>query len=241
LEREMAFRVIQHPGVSLWEGDPDCQTAHDALLTRLAAMHTSFIGVTATLDVKRKGNIGEFISLYVSSYTGLRPAYCFANNAVNPLSGISLSGLDITYILLDQANPVNDLAILQEVKTTGDTSLNHANHLIRDYQKLFDGDLDFTLASRLQVIANKFEMEQHLPHLCERVLALAGDTPNECSHVNLFPTLVHEKNGAAPLPKLLAIRTSISSQGWPLTRISAWSIALSDLDKRLERLARGHK
>ena len=61
----MAFRVIQHPGVSLWEGDPDCQTAHDALLTRLAAMHTSFIGVTATLDVKRKGNIGEFISLYV--------------------------------------------------------------------------------------------------------------------------------------------------------------------------------
>ena len=152
---------------------------------------------------------------------------------------MSLPGLDITYVMIDESNSRGDFVCLQEVKTTGDTNLAYANNLVRDYEKLFGYDLDFTLASRLQVVANKFELEQNLPHLCERVLALAGETPSECVRVQLVPTLVHERTGALPVPKLLAIRTAISSQGWTATNIHAWSIALSNLDDKLQRLARG--
>jgi hypothetical protein len=204
-------------------------------------MRSTFIGPTAVLDSNRKGNLGEFISLSVASFTGLKPAYKFANNAVNPLGGMPLPGLDITYVLIDPSDPSNDLVFLQEVKTTGDASLGIGNNLVRDYGKLFADNLDFTLASRLQVVANKFELELNMPHLCERILALAGETPSECTRVYLVPTLVHERDGAMPAPKLLAIRTAISSQGWSAAHIYAWSIALSNLDERLQRLARGLK
>lgn len=238
----MAFAPIRHSGVTLWEGDPDCQAAHDALLARLIAMNSTFIGAAAVLDVNRKGNLGEFISLYVSSsYTGLSRAHKFANNATNPLGGMSLPGLDITYVLIHPSNPASDLVCLQEVKTTGDRSLNYGNNLVRDYGKLFGDDLDFTLASRLQVVANKFELEQNMPDLCECVLALAGEIPSQCPRIHLVPTLVHERNSAAPAPKLLAIRTAIASQGWTIANIHAWSIALSQIDDRLQRLARGQK
>jgi hypothetical protein len=235
----MAFIAERQPGLMLWLGQPDCQTAHDYLLSRLINMGVNFIPCNRSLDVRRKGNLGEFICLSVSSYTSLENTLKFANNAVNPLGAMSLPGLDLTYIFVDSQNSDRDLAIVQEVKTTGSDDLSYADNLTRDYQKLFEDDLEFTLASRLQVIANKLELEQNRPELCERVLAMAGEIPSECRQIRLIPTLVHERVGAAPIPKLLAIRTAISSYGWPLTHIHGWSIALSDLDDRLQRLARG--
>ena len=53
----MAFAPTRHSGVTLWEGDPDCQAAHDALLARLIAMNSTFIGAAAVLVVNRKGNL----------------------------------------------------------------------------------------------------------------------------------------------------------------------------------------
>jgi hypothetical protein len=35
---------------------------------------------------------------------------------------------------------------------------------------LLEDDLEFTLASRLQVIENKLEFDQNIPELCERIL-----------------------------------------------------------------------
>jgi hypothetical protein len=55
--------------------------------------------------------------------------------------------------------------------------------------------------------------------------------------VRLLPTLVHEKNGTTPHPKMLAIRETLIGLGW--TEVEAWAIALSDLDQRLVRIATG--
>jgi hypothetical protein len=55
---------------------------------------------------------------------------------------MSIPGLDLTYIFLDDQDSNKDLAIVQEVKTTGSADLSYADNLTRDYQKLFEDDLD---------------------------------------------------------------------------------------------------
>ena len=67
----MAFVANRQPGLMLWLGQPDCQTAHDSLLSYLMNMGVNFIPTTEVLDIRRKGNLGEFISLRVASYTSL--------------------------------------------------------------------------------------------------------------------------------------------------------------------------
>lgn len=228
------------PGqVLLWEGDPDCDAAHGDLLHRLNRMGTNFLRPNDVLSVRQKGNLGEFASLHVALLTTLQPFMNFADNATNPLQNISSAGIDIIYAYFDANNPAHDKLYIQETKTTGNPNMVYANKLVDDYKKLFGDDIDFTLHSRLQVLANKLEFSLQQPQLVNRVLQMGATTPQTCNNIYLLPTAVHEKNGSQPIQRMLAIKTSIAAFGWSAAAIWPWAISISDLDARLQRLARG--
>ena len=87
------------------------------------------------------------------------------------------SEIDIVWIRFG-ATTDDDVAVLQEVKTTGSPLLTLADSLIRDYDKLFGTDPHFTLHTRLQDIKNKLGYEHGRPELCPRMTELAGQSPH---------------------------------------------------------------
>lgn len=235
----MSFSRTNYQGVSFWEGLPDCQAAHNYLLTQLQQMGVSFKPWGASLSDRCKGNLGEFIAMCIGRDIEFTNLQLFSANAMDPLSDISQPDIDLVWLFFAQ-NPAQDFAILQEIKTTGNPSLGYGNTLITDYNKLFGKNPAFTLQSRLSVIANRFLLEQNNPALAIRAINLAGINAQTCPGIRLYPTLVHEKRNADPVTKLTSVRSSIvSDQGWPEDSVQGWSVALEDLNDRLQRLFSG--
>lgn len=232
------FKGAVQSGVLIWTGDPDCDAAHSSLLVTLQTMRTRFLGPAEIISHRQEGNLGEFICLQVSMKTPLGATEKFAQNALDPLQDISAAGVDLAYVYFDD-NPSKNLLYIQEIKTTSNPLMTYADNLKADYKKLFGNDLDLTLLSRIQSLANRFEIERNRPDLVDRVLALGADTPQSCTRVHLLPTAVHERNGANPVQKMLAIRTAITAFGWNAAAITPWAIGLTELQDRLLRLARG--
>ena len=192
------------------------------------------------MDNRRKGNLGEYISLHVGSALDFTSVLqIFAHNAVAPLQPISAAGIDICYALFDEVNPKNDILWIQETKTTSAKDIALADHLVEDYEKLFGTDLNRTLHSRIQVMQNRLEVERKQPALSSRLGALAGTTPAQCVNIRLIPTLVHDKASNDPVVKLVAVRSSICSFGWSQSQIDGWSVPFVALDDVLGRLATG--
>lgn len=223
----------------LWTGDPDCQAAHDHLLAELAKAKIHFLPSGTAVSTRRKGNLGEFISLAVGRANDFSLCRVFAANAFNPLSDNSRTDLDLLWLFFGPS-AADDFGVVQEVKTTGNASLGYADRLIEDYGKLFSGNFQFTLQSRLGSAANAMEGLGFPSDLCCRTRDLGGISPATSPQVRLTPTLVHERIGANPATKLATIKsTLVSSEGWAPASIDCWSIALQDLDSRLARLAWG--
>ncbi len=233
------FKHILTSDVSIWTGDPDCDAAHAALLNGLEGLGTSFIGRTEVITVSQRGNLGEYTAFHIARAGRFSAMEKFAQNALQPLSGISGSGLDLTYVYFDAVSDDKDLLFIQEVKTTGAPNLNYFNRLTSDYKKLFSTSLSFTLQTRIQCLANSFELERNNDLFAERVQRLSATTPKECTRVRLMPTGVHDLGAGSPVPKMVAIRSSIAAFGWSVKAIEPWAIGLTDLDNRLLRLARG--
>jgi hypothetical protein len=135
----------------------------------------------------------------------------------------------------------DDHAFVQEVKTTGENSLDYAYELIPDYDKLFGTNPAFRLQTRLQALKNEVEYKLRRPDLCKRISFLAGMSVQTSPRVRLVPTLVHDLGAADPVKRMVAIRSTLVGKGWPVLSISAWAIGISDLDTRLKRLAKGKK
>jgi hypothetical protein len=161
------FAKSETHGVVLWVGDPDCQAAHDATLSWLSENCPTFYRTASATDTILKGNLGETITFCVGSWYIFNGSHvhAFSANALKPLGGISKADIDIVWIHFGETGD-DDMAILQEVKTTGEPSLSLADGLISDYDKLFGTDLRFTLHMRLQDIKNKIEYEHKRPDLC---------------------------------------------------------------------------
>jgi len=234
----MAFKNTATNGVKMHTGDPHCDAAHATLLQGLKALGTNFIGPTETISNSQKGNLGEFITFQIARGV-FGPHKKYAGNALAPLSRISGAGLDLTYVYLDPTSALNDLIFIQEIKTTGAGNLSYLDQLVPDYKKLFSTDLNLTLQSRLQFLQNKLEYEEGDPAAALRVANLGATTPQACSRVKLVPTGISSMNVGAPESKMLSVKASISAFGWSSTNIEPWHIALSDLEDRLLRLARG--
>lgn len=132
-----------------------------------------------------------------------------------------------------------DLLYVQEVKTTKNPELTYGDRLVGDYRKLFSVDPEFNLANRVAFLKNVLELERKKPRAVrERVEALCGINPASCIQVRLLPTLVHERAGADPEKRLVAVRAEIKALGWAASRIAPWSIALTGIQRGLKKLAR---
>lgn len=229
-------------GVVLWLGDPDCQAAHDAILHWLNENCPNFYTAPSEDDNILKGNLGETIVFCIGYWYVFNTPQekAFVANALNPFGGISQPNIDMVWLRFSETSD-EDVAVLQEVKTTGDASLTLADNLIRDYDKLFGTNPRFTLHTRLQDIKNRLEYEHKQPELCPRVATLVGQSPQTSPQVQLFPTLVHERRESDPQTKMLAIRETLCGKGWARRAVQAWAIGLFDLNERLLKLAMGRR
>lgn len=230
-------------GVVLWTGaEPSCSALYLHLQAFLQSRQATLLPSGSTLSNSQKGNLGEFIAFRVGhEHVFNDPAHrIVTNNAYDPLNTISISGLDLAYIYFHPSDPRGDILYLQEVKTTADISLSYGDALVTDYRKLYEGDGRTVLVNRAAAIKNRLEFEHRLgDDFLARVDDLVGTAPQNSLRVHLVPTLVHEANGADPAAKLIAVRTQIAGLGWAHNQITAWSIALADLELSLLKLATG--
>lgn len=234
------FKHTLQQGVRLHTGDPHCDAAHASLLAGLTKLKANFIGPNESISISQKGNLGEYICVHIALKTAeLSGTEPFIHNAIRPLSRISGAGVDMMYVHFDPADEGKDCLFIQEVKTTSQSTLSYLDALSGDYEKLFGTDPDLTLQTRIDGLENSFELERRRPDYAERVSRLRGTTPQECSNITLIPTGVHLPNIGNPTQKLLAIKSKIVNYGWKPQSIAPWSVALSDLQSRLTRLARG--
>ncbi len=227
--------------VSGWlalEADPDNDTAHQTILDWLLNTGTpNFLKSSEPLLNTTKGNLGEFIAYKLGKrYIFTNDETAHAANAWDPLSQNSRPDVDIVWLHIGETE-TEDWAALQEVKTTGESSLNLADGLTKDYDKLFGENPRLSLQTRLGALKNKLE-QQGQGHLSYRVTALGGPNPSLTRGILLVPTLVHDA-GNSSFTKMIAIREILIGKGWPHNVVKCFSIALADLDNRLCRLARG--
>lgn len=227
----------------LWSGaDPACVGLYTHLQAFLQARQAMLLPANATLSNSQRGNLGEFIAFVIGHQKVFNTPHhrIVTNNAYDPLSGISISGLDIAYVYFHPTNPQGDMLFIQEVKTTSDSSLAYGDALVTDYRKLYEGDGRTVLVNRAAAIKNRLEFEHRLSDdLLARVDDLVGTSPQNSTQVHLVPTLVHEAAGSDPVTKLIAVRTQIAGFGWAHSQITAWSIALANLNDSLVQLATG--
>lgn len=226
-------------GVHIYTGDPDCDAAHAVLLKELRRLSVPFVGPGRSISLSQRGNLGEFISLYIAGTGAFKAMETFAQNALQPLSGISGAGIDLVHVYFDPVSIDGDLLFVQEVKTTGAADLDYLTKLGEDYGKLFSTDPNLTLQTRIQGLANSFEIERNRDDYAERVLQLGATTARECTQVRLIPTGVHELGTGNSVRKMLAIKSILTAFGWQQDRIQPWAISLGALNDRLLRLARG--
>lgn len=235
-----SFIATDEEGIVLWTGNPDCDAGHGSVLAWLRECGHTFLVEADLSDNRLKGNLGEAVTFHVGhDYMFADPAYhADAANATTPFSRISKPGVDIVWLHFGQ-RPADDLALLQEVKTTGDAALGIADRLIDDYNKLFGTDPQMTLQTRLMAVKNRIEYEDRRPELAKRISFLAGKSPQTSPRIRLLPTVVHERADCEPRTKMLAIRAILTGKGWSSSAVTCWSIALTDLDARITRLATG--
>ena len=231
-------------GCQIWVPDPDQSTAHALLLTTLATtVGGNFLSPDSTLNQPQFGNLGEFLTLYVGdSCAGLPSTYrCHPVNGREPLKRVSDSGVDLLWFHFD-ADPQDDLIVLQEVKSTRQADLRHADGLIDDYQKLFSTDPAVILSSRIGSLKLLLRVTLRKPELVARCDRFVGTEPTECRDLRLMPTLVFDTSVAmhgAAARKLSIVRTTICGDGWLDTQVQPWGICLDELEAEFEALAKG--
>ena len=241
LTKGPCFAESTKADITLWRCKPDRSTTLEFLLGEIKKSPGGAFIKGGKLDARRQGNLGEFIALRVAlghPFNKSTPQV-FASNAIAPLQPISSAGIDICYAIFDPSTPAKDVLWIQETKTTCAKDLSYAHNLTDDYRKLFGTDLNLTLQSRIQVMQNRLELERNLPTLSKRLGALAATTASSCTQIRLMPTLVHDEASDDPVPTLVAVRSAICSLGWNKVQLSAWSIAIHQLEAALTGLAKG--
>lgn len=233
-----AFQFTEESSVLLWSGNPACQAAHSEILAFLTENCKPFPAITREGDNILRGNVGETIVFCLGKSERFRDG-CLGHfaNALRPFSGKSNPELDLLWVHFG-ATARDDWAVLQEVKTTAAKSINYANNLIDDFDKLFGTNARLTLHTRIQDFKNRLEFEQNRPvDLIRRANLLCGPCPAACPRIRLLPTVVHDLAAEDVVETMLLVRETLSSKNW--NDVEPWAVGLSSLDDRLVRLARG--
>jgi hypothetical protein len=232
------FQRTESSAVIVWTGSPNCNAAASSLLEKLRSDTTYFLNSPDELTNPIIGNLGEYISFTIGRVFDYESYYPFPANALNPLSRISRSELDIVWCHFGEFES-DDLLVLQEVKTTFDPLLAISSKLVADYKKLFDTDPAEQLSMRIQAVKNAVQYSLGKPNLLPRLNRLQAPNPGSCKQIRVVPTLVHEKIGADPIAKLVTVRTSLVGLGWAESTITPWSISLADLETKLGNISTG--
>lgn len=238
-----AWKKTQVNDIALWRGHLNCQDAHKDLLDCLRKICGWFHPCNKPITPRIQGNLGEFIAFRVGKVAPIAPmdgTQVITANCDAPLNDISKPDIDILWLYLPPENAAGDRCIVHEVKTTCQPTLEYCRTLIDDFEKLFGTDLQFTLQSRLQAAANTLANARAITNkeAC-RILRLTSTSPAKCRKVSLVPTVVHDLASESPERHLQVVKAHLLGKGWTSSQIELWSIALSELNSRLERLARG--
>lgn len=235
------FKICLNTDITLFVGDPSCTEAYQWLHDILADTTNAWLSVDSDFNDRVKGNLGEFVAFHVTKH-GFNFAgyYFFASNTDSPLSRISGAGLDLAYLFLG-ADPtgIDDVLIIQEVKTTGSSTLTYAKRLIADHQKLGSVDPSLNLQARVRALKARLRDIHNISDraILDRVQALAHPDPAKCHKVTLRPTLVYERIGCDPLTTLRDVKEEIEKLGWHGSKILPVGIALSKVNSGFASLA----
>jgi len=211
---------------------------HAFVLDALKQIGCAFVGAGVTITMNQTGNLGEFVAYCVGRNKAFSDYRCYPANAYEPLNTISRSGIDLIWVRFAKEE-TEDTVLLQEAKTTGGSDMAIHAALVADHRKMFGRTSRETLSIMLQAVKSRLVFDEGRSDLCSRLTRLAGVSPQTCKNVFLHPTIVHEKIGSDPHPIMLAVRTSIAALGWAEAVVLPWSVAISQLMSRLQRLAEG--
>lgn len=227
-----------YEGWLAWKGCPDDDVACQTILNWLQdVVVAGFVEPSQSLSNSTKGNLGEFITYQMGkNFVFTSEEFADTATAWDPLSPSPRQAIDIVWLSLGD-DETDDWIALQEVKTTGASSLSLANGLVTDYDKLFGENLRLTLQARLGALKNKLD-EKGKGELSPRLTALGGPSPNHARGIRLLPTLIHDSMHSS-YAKMMSVRRALTDRGWSPNAVECWSISLSDLDNRLSQLAKG--
>lgn len=243
-----AFSRVVSGLISRWVADPEDDAAHRALLVLLGQFTGgAFLPAGTQLTHTQIGNLGEFLAFFVGRECGGCSAFehPFSANALNPLSSISMSGIDCVWVHFGDT-PVEDAIALQEVKTATTQECEVAGSLLDDYNRLFGTNLNTRLDIRLRSIKNRLEVELDELGARERALRLLRfmvPSVEKLKDTVAVPTLVFDHLVArvtAPEERLAGVRAALIARGWIIDHQGPWAIAIGDLATRLHRLATGN-
>jgi len=234
----MSLKVQKNALIKCFSGNPSCAIAYKWILNHLRELEVEWLhNGTSKLANSIKGNLGEFIAFNLSEYDGLvgTSYHAFLAGAVRPLADSPDPGLDISFIYLDPAgNEDDDRLYIQEVKTTGDSTLAYANALITDYAKLLDSTGSLNLGIRIATLKARMKLERKRPRSeIERIEKLGHPDAAKCTKVRLLPTLVHELSGADAMKKMQQVKAALLAQGWLDQSIEPRSLGLTNLNEGL--------
>ena len=120
-------------GVVLWSGvDPSCFALYTHLQAFLRSRQATLLPPGATLTNSQRGNLGEFIAFVIGHQNVFAspPHRIVTNNAYDPLSGISMSGLDIAYVHFHPTDPQGDMLFIQEVSAAPEQTDSYLQKLV---------------------------------------------------------------------------------------------------------------
>lgn len=223
-----------------WQGTPDCQALHDDILSELRQIGIPFLTVGQLPLVSAQiGNLGEFIVQCIGRSAGFRAHDCWPS-ARSPLDRSAGTGPDLLWI--DPALPGCPTAVVvQEVKTSpkGASLYSQARDLIRDTDRLFGTDPEFTLHTRLASLAYRLGRQGRPSDSKDisRIQRQIVSSGNRTSGVRVSPTMVHPLGIQRIDGDLQTIINGLQGKGWPLPSISAVAVAIDDLESRLERMS----
>lgn len=231
------FRSTVDEDVTRWVPEPDSPSAHAFLLDWLQkTLGLRFL--TGPISNAVKGNLGESITLCIGVELEVFPGHHpHPVNGHDPFFATSRPGIDLVWVRYGTQSR-DDRAILQEVKTTSDLGCQLAEDLLADYEKLFGTDIELTLTTRLQAMANLLRLDGDSDR-AERLIELTGISPATCDRVEIVPTLVHDIASSRAKSRLLNVRRKLMELGWHMDRIMVWAVGLDNLGSRLQRLAEG--
>jgi hypothetical protein len=243
-----AFQKVASSHISRWVADPDDDTAHQALLALLERFTDGvFLPSGTELTQIQIGNLGEFMAFFVGRECGGSSNFehPFCANALNPLSGISISGIDCVWVHFGDT-PLEDAIALQEVKTSSTQECEIADSLLDDYTRLFGTNLTTRLDVRLRSIKNHLEIESAglgLGDRAVRLLRFMVPSIGRLKDTIVIPTLIFDHlvaRATAPQERLAGVGAALIARGWVIVRDGPWAIALGNLVTRLHRLATGN-